>query len=161
VRLVSDPNVPDAEKLSWIVLGRGPGGSSEGDGALLVAAASALLGDQTGGLTNQIARTFGVDQIMLAQSDNRGLGNAAVSQVAGSATGFSSSSAAAGADSVPGQVLLIGKRLTQDINLSFEQSVSGNESLVKLSYALTRTLSLVARVGTDNALDLQYNISFQ
>ncbi|MCX9158232.1 translocation/assembly module TamB domain-containing protein [Niveibacterium sp. 24ML] len=161
VRLVSDPNVPDAEKLSWIILGRGPAGSSEGDGALLIAAASALLGDQTGGLTNQVARTFGVDQITLAQSDNRGLGNAAVSQVAGSATGFSSSSAAAASDSVPGQVLLIGKRLTQNINLSFEQSLSGGETLVKLSYALTRTLSLVARAGTDNALDLQYNISFR
>lgn len=159
VRLVSDPNVPDAEKLSWIILGRGPAGSSEGDGALLIAAAGALLGDQTGGLTNQVARTFGVDQITLAQSDNRGLGNAAVSQVAGSATGFSSSSAAAASDTVPGQVLLIGKRLTQKINLSFEQSLSGGETLVKLSYALTRTLSLVARAGTENALDLQYNIS--
>ncbi len=161
VRLISEPNVPDAEKLSWIVLGRPPGGNSDGDAGVLVAAAGALLGDQTGGLTNQIANTFGIDQIMIAQSENRGLGHGATSQVAGSATGFSSSSASAGGGTVAGQVAMLGKRLTRDISLTYEQSLSGSESLVKLSYALTRRLSMVARAGSDNAIDLHYNISFR
>lgn len=161
VRLISEPNVPDAEKLSWIVLGRAPGGNSDGDAAMLMAAAGAVLGDQTGGLTNQIANTFGIDQIMIAQSENRGLGHGATSQVAGSATGFSSSSASAGGDTVAGQVVMLSKRLTNDINLTYEQSLSGSESLVKLSYALTRRISMVARAGSDNAIDLHYNISFR
>ncbi|GAA5177863.1 translocation/assembly module TamB domain-containing protein [Niveibacterium umoris] len=161
VRLVSDPNVPDAEKLSWIILGRAPGGNSDADGAILVAAAGALLGDQTSGLKNQISSMFGIDQIMIAQSENRGLGHGATSQVAGSATGFSSSSAGVASDSVAGQVLMIGKRLTRDINLSYEQSLTGSESIVKLTYALTRRISMVARAGSDNALDLHYSVSFR
>ena len=44
VRLVSSPDVPDPEKLSWLVLGRGQGDVSAGDAATLVAAANSLLG---------------------------------------------------------------------------------------------------------------------
>ncbi|WP_341677898.1 translocation/assembly module TamB domain-containing protein [Niveibacterium sp. SC-1] len=163
VKLVSSPNVPDAEKLSWIVLGRPPNNSgNEGDAALLVAAAGALMGDTAGGITNDIQKAFGFDQIMIAQGDTKGLGGAAVSQVTGSATGFSSSTAAAGAqDSVTGEVIMIGKRVTDDVYLSFEQSLQGTESLVKLTYALTRTVSVIVRGGTDVALDLNYNVSFR
>src|ERR1700682_3865 len=44
VRLVSRPDVPEAEKLSWLVLGRGASDASPGDMSVLVAAAQALLG---------------------------------------------------------------------------------------------------------------------
>jgi len=163
VKLVSSPNVPDAEKLSWIVLGRPPNTSgNEGDAALLMAAAGALMGDTAGGITNDIQKAFGFDQIMIAQGDTKGLGGAAVSQVTGSATGFSSSTAAAGSqDSVAGEVIMIGKRVTDDVYLSFEQSLQGTESLVKLTYALTRRVSVIMRGGTDVALDLNYNVSFR
>ncbi|MCL2656178.1 MAG: translocation/assembly module TamB domain-containing protein [Betaproteobacteria bacterium] len=161
IRLVSNPNVPDAEKLSWMILGRGPGGAnSQADVGLLIAAASVLTGGATGGLANQIANTFGVDQITIAQGESRGLGVATTSQVAGSATGFSSSSASASSDTVNGQVVRLVKRLSNTLNLSFEQSLAGTGSLVRLTYALTRRLSLVGQAGTDNALDLTYSISF-
>jgi translocation and assembly module TamB len=161
IRLVSNPNVPDAEKLSWIVLGRGPGSAnSQADAGILIAAASVLLGGATGGLTNQIANTFGVDQITIAQGEMRGLGLATTSQVAGSATGFSNSSASASSDTVSGQVVRLAKRLTDTLNLSFEQSLTGAGSLVRLTYALTRKLSLVTQAGTDNAMDLTYTVSF-
>ena len=63
--------------------------------------------------------------------------------------------------SVSGQVLSLGKRLGTDLFLSFEQSLGGAETLVKLSYQLSRRLSLVARGGTDNSLDLYYSFSFR
>lgn len=62
VRLVSTPNVPDGEKLSWIVLGRVPE-SSGVDSALLLAAAGSILGGQSG----QLGQTLGVDEISLTQ----------------------------------------------------------------------------------------------
>jgi translocation and assembly module TamB len=161
IKLVSSPNVPDVEKMSWIMLGRAPGGGSEADGALMMAAAGVLLGDTTGGITGQIASVFGVDQIRLAQSESKGLGRATTSQVAGSATGFATSSAASGGESVSQQVVVVGKRLSNDLYLSLEQGVQGTESLVKLSYALTQRIALVVRAGTEQALDLNYTISFR
>ncbi len=163
IKLVSNPNVPDAEKLSWIVLGRGPNAAagSQADAGLLVAAASVLIGDASGGLTNDIARTFGIDQITLAQGEARGLGTATTSQVAGSATGFSSSSASSSSDTVSGQVVRLAKRLNDTLDLSFEQSLTGTGSLVKLTYILTRRISVIAQAGTDNAIDLGYTVSFR
>lgn len=162
IKLVSTPNVPDAEKLSWIVLGRAPSSSngSQADAGLLVTAASVLMGDTAGGLSNDIARTFGIDQITLAQGETRGLGTAATSQVAGSATGFSPSSASVSSDTVSGQVVRLAKRLSDTLDLSFEQSLNGTGSLVKLTYILTRRISVVLRGGTDNAVDIGYTISF-
>ncbi|WP_417068103.1 translocation/assembly module TamB domain-containing protein [Niveibacterium terrae] len=161
VKLVSSPNVPDVEKMSWIMLGRAPGSGSEADGALMMAAAGVLFGDTTGGITGQIASVFGVDQIRLAQSESKGLGRATTSQVAGSATGFATSSAASGGESVSQQVVVVGKRLSNDLYLSLEQGVQGTESLVRLSYALTQKIALVVRAGTEQALDLNYTVSFR
>ncbi|MFZ5524358.1 MAG: translocation/assembly module TamB domain-containing protein [Pseudomonadota bacterium] len=59
VRLVSTPNVPDGEKLSWIVLGRVPE-SSGVDSALLLAAADSILG-------GPLSQSLGVDEISLSQ----------------------------------------------------------------------------------------------
>ena len=44
--------------------------------------------------------------------------------------------------------------------LSFEQALSGAEYFVALNYRLTRQLSLIARAGSTNALDLVYSIAF-
>lgn len=160
VRLVSQPNVPDAEKLSWMILGRPPGSGSEADSAFLVAAASALVGDTAGGVTDQIARALGIDQIALAQAESRGQGRAYTSQVAGSATGFSGSSASS-VDTVGGQVVVLGKRITQSVYVSFEQSLTGSESIVRLTYALSRHISMILRAGTENALDFSYHVNFR
>jgi translocation and assembly module TamB len=39
--------------------------------------------------------------------------------------------------------------------------VGGAESLVKLTWQLSRNLSLIARGGSDNAFDLYYTFSFR
>lgn len=65
-RLVSTPNVPDAEKLSWIVLGRVP--ESGGlDASLLLAAAGNVIG---GSSIGQVGRTLGVDELSLHQKES-------------------------------------------------------------------------------------------
>ncbi|MDD4910718.1 MAG: translocation/assembly module TamB domain-containing protein [Sideroxydans sp.] len=63
IHLVSTPSVPDAEKLSWIVLGRVPD-SSGIDSSLLLSAATNILGGQS---ALHLGRAIGVDELSLNQ----------------------------------------------------------------------------------------------
>lgn len=155
VRLVSEPSVPDPEKLSWIVLGRAPDASGGADLALLLPAAQALLGGPGGGMTEQLSRSLGFDSFAIGQGELNSSSRTATSRVAGSGTTIASG------PTVAGQVLSVGKRLSTDLFLSFEQSLGGAESLVKLTYQLGRRVSVVARGGTDNALDVYYTFAFR
>ncbi|WP_286164220.1 translocation/assembly module TamB domain-containing protein [Azoarcus sp. DN11] len=155
IRLVSEPNVPDPEKLSWIVLGRAPSAGRGGDMGLLLPAAQALLGGPEGGMTDQLSRSLGFDELSIGQGEVGGVTRSATSRVVGEGT------IVRGGDNVGGQVLTLGKRLSSDLFLSFEQSLGGAESLVKLTYQLSRRVSLVARGGSDNAADIYYTISFE
>lgn len=155
IALVSSPDVPDAEKLSWIVLGRpldSEGGG--GDLALLIPAAQALLGGPGGGISSQLQQGLGLDEFSIGQGDLNSVGRTASSSVVGS--GYSSQDA-----SVSGQVLSVGKRISSDTTLSFEQSLSGVEHVVKLTHQLSRRLAVIGRAGTDNAVDLQWSLSFR
>lgn len=154
VRLVSDPNVPDSEKLSWILLGRASEAGSA-DVGLIVSAAGAALGGSGENIGNRIAQGFGLDELSVGQgsSTSRPL----QSRVASS----SFTTASATGSELGGQVVSVGKRLSARSYLGFEQNLLGTESVVRLTYALSRYLSLVARAGTDNSLDLNYSISFK
>jgi len=154
VQLVSSPNVPDAEKLSWIVLGRPPDTSSSADLGLLIPAAQALLGGPGGGITSQLTNALGFDQFSIGQGDLNSAGRSATSSVVDS--GVRSS-----AGSVSGQVVTLGKRLSADTFLAFEQSLAGAESIVKLTHQLGRRVSVVARGGTNNAVDIYYTFTFR
>jgi len=155
VRLVSDPNVPDAEKLSWIVLGRGMDQAAAGagaDSALLLSAANAILGGREGkGLPQQLFRALGFDEVSVGAAEREG--SRAQTTVAGSL-------GTARDQGLPGTVVQVGKRLSTSAYLSYEHSLLGLESVVKLTYALSRRISLVARTGTDNAVDVFYTFSF-
>lgn len=155
VRLVSEPSVPDPEKLSWIVLGRAPDAGAGADLALLLPAAQALLGGPGGGMTEQLSRSLGFDSFSIGQGELNSAGRTATSRVAGGGSTISRD------PTVAGEVLSVGKRLSADLFLSFEQSLAGAESLVKLSYQLGRRVSVVARGGTDNAVDIYYTFSFR
>ena len=63
-RLISTPNVPDTEKLSWLVLGHGLAASTKSDYGLLTSAAAGLLGSSdSASIQSRIAATLGVDEI--------------------------------------------------------------------------------------------------
>jgi len=155
VRLVSEPNVPDPEKLSWLVLGRPPTAGGGADLGLLLPAAQALFGGPGGGMTEQLSRSLGFDQLSIGQGELSSVTRGATSRVVGEG------SVVTGEGTVSGQVLSLGKRLSSDLFLSFEQSLGGAESLVKLTYQLTRQVSVVARGGSDNSADVYYTISFK
>ena len=136
VRLVSTPAVPDAEKLSWIVLGRAPDASGA-DTSLLVAAAGAMLGGQSGGITRQIAQALGVDEVSLRQATDSDTH-----------------------DTLANQILTVGKRLSDRAWLGYEQGLTAATGTLKFTYALSPRVSLVTRAGGDNAVDVFYNFRF-
>ena len=135
VTLVSTPNVPDTEKLSWIVLGRKPdtGGL---DTSVLLAAAGSILGGQSGaGIKDKITKALGVDEISFKQA---GIGS-----------------------SLSGQIGVVGKRISSRVYLSYERSLATTTmGITKLTYNLTPKLTVVTQAGEDSAIDLFYTFQF-
>lgn len=156
VRLHSDPSMSETEKLNWLVLGRPAGASGDGnDRAILSAAATALFAGQVDSASAGLMRSLGIDQITL-QPGQSSASLLPRETVAGRLrSGGVSTSSTAAAD-----FLAVGKRINEDLYLSFEQALSGAEYFVALNYRLTRQLSLIARAGSTNALDLVYSIAF-
>ena len=133
VQLVSQPPVPEGERLSWLVLGRAPSGATQADLGMLQAAAGALLsGDESVPLDRRIARRFGLDEISL-----RGSGE------------------------LTDRVVAVGKRLSDRVYVSYEQGLGTVASnLVKLDYALGRRWTLRAETGTSSGGGLFYRYSW-
>ena len=130
VRLVSTPNVPDAEKLSWIILGRVPEGDGV-DSALLLAAAGNILGSQPSG---QLAKALGVDELSLSQQT--------------------------GADAQQSQKVTVGKRLSKRTRISYEHDLNEVGGITKLTYTLTPRITIVTRTGSEDAMDIFYSFHF-
>lgn len=153
VRLISDPDLPDPEKLAWLVLGHGPEQTGAGDAQVLLAAAGGLLGNDAGNLVGQIRKTFGFDELGIRQGQiGESGGRLPTSRVAGSSVDSSASTG--------NQIFSVGKRLSSNALLSYEQVLGKAESVVKLTVTLSRNLSLVGRAGSDNALDFFYTVMF-
>ncbi len=153
VRLVSTPEVPDVEKLSWLILGHGPEQGGAGAAGLLVSAAGSLFGNDSGGLVRQIKQGFGIDEFTVRQGTlGDTSGNRMSSRVVGSSfdTGSSTSD----------QILSVGRRISRNVLLSYDQSLGRAGSVVKLTIALNRQVSVIARAGSDNALDMIYTFVF-
>jgi translocation and assembly module TamB len=147
VRLVSVPDVPEPEKLSWLVLGRGASDASLGDSAVMVAAARALLGGNNPG--SDITKRIGIDDIKIGRADTSVLGVLPQSTVAGR-TGTPSAA----------EVVTVGKRLNRQLYLSYEQGLADAEGTLKLAWRLTRQFQLLARAGYLPGLDAVYRWSF-
>lgn len=153
VRLISDPDLPDTEKLAWLVLGHGSENMGAGDATVLFSAASGLLGNDSGNVVQQLKKTLRVDEFGVRQGDIGGNGSRQpTSRIAGSSV----DSTAANAN----QILSVGKRLGSNALLSYEQSLGRAESVVKLTVNLTRQISVIGRAGSDNALDVFYTLAF-
>lgn len=150
ITLVSFPDVPDVEKLSWLLLGRGPAASGADAGMLLSAAAS-LLRDSD---NEPLSRQLGLDELGLRSGAALGgRGILPEQTVIGDIKNLTDS---AGAN----QFLVIGKRLTDAIYLTFEQALSGRETIVRASYRISERLSASLRLGTINGLDLVWSFVF-
>jgi translocation and assembly module TamB len=149
VRLYSRPEVPDHEKLSWLVLGRGPTEANESDIGTLFAAANALLG--TGREGRRLVRQFGFDEMRVTRADTQSaLGVFPQSTVAGRTSSGSGS-----------EVFTVGKRLTKDIYVSYQHGLADAEATLKFSYQVTQKLQLLLRASNNPGFDAVYRFTFE
>ena len=153
VKLVSEPEVPDAEKLAWLVLGHGPEQMGAGDASLLLGAAGGLLGNNAGGLVQQLRQNFGFDELGVRQG---AVGDNGSRRQSSRIAGGSSDSSGGTSQ----QIFSVGKRLSANTVLSYEQALGKAESIVKLTVNLSRSIALVGRAGSDNAIDLFWTRRF-
>lgn len=157
VRLVSDPELPEAEKLSWLVLGHGSEQLGSNDASTLLNAATGLLGrESSGGVVQQLQRRLGIEDFGVRQGQLGDPGGRQATSRVASSGGFSGSTPA----TTGSQIVSVSKRLSANAVLSYEQALGRTENIVKLTVNLTRRLSVVGRTGSDNAIDLFYTFSF-
>ncbi|MGE8568371.1 MAG: translocation/assembly module TamB domain-containing protein [Achromobacter sp.] len=144
IDLVSYPDVSDVEKLSWLLLGRGPDESGS-DAALLVSVGTALLG---GG--QPFYKQFGLDDVSVRTGNIGSSGSILPDRtVAGDVNRDSDSQLAT-------QFLVASKSFANGITLSVEQALAGSDTVGRASYRLARGLSVDLKGGSVNGIALVY-----
>lgn len=148
IDLFSQPDVSEVEKLSWLILGRGPDESGS-DAALLLSVGNALLSGE-----QPFYKQFGLDEVSIRSGAIGSSGSLLPDQtVAGSTNRDSNSSLAT-------QFLVASKRFANGITLSMEQALAGTDTVVRFSYRLTRSLSLDIKGGGVNGIAVVYRLLF-
>ncbi len=136
VQLYADPDLPDAEKLAWLVLGRSSaGGGSEA--AVLQQAAFSLLGDRGMAASGGLAQSLGFDELSLGSSANS----------------TSTGSNAIGSNASDTTVTL-GKHLSGNFYVAYEHGVSSAMGTFSIFYELSRNFTLRAQTGEQSKVDL-------
>ena len=154
VRLYSDPSMPRSLKSSigWCSAGHRVQQATADRSARFcrLRQARCLRARETARL--DVMRSFGIDEISLrpGQDSSSILPREVVAGTLRSATGTNAT----------GDFVAVGKRLNDDLYLTFEQAISGTATYVALNYQISRRLSLIWRAGTTTALDLVYSIAF-
>ena len=133
VRLVSNPEVSDPDKLAWLVLGRQAEYNNAQDNRALQSSATALAaGLGTTPFQQQLARAVGVDEISFIP----------------------------GTGQTQGGVVAVGKQLSDRIYVTQEIGTAAAQNTLRVSYQLTRRWSLRTESGHTDAVDLFFTFSF-
>jgi translocation and assembly module TamB len=129
-RLVSEPSVPDNEKLSWLLFGHGTDQGNNLGQQSTMTTALALLGSATG---KRIAQTVGLDEFSIGRSD----------------VGLTDP-----------QVVMVSKAINEWLVIGYEQGLQSASNAVKATINLSRYWSLVVYGGTFYGTDVLYTRRF-
>lgn len=152
VRLVSEPNVPDSDKISWLVLGRESDQVGSADASLLLSAAGAIFGgDGSRNIPKELVQSLGFDEFSIGPSENGGASKLPSQTVAGATDVGASSN---------DKVVRIGWRMRPGLVLAVERGMSDASGALKLSWQLSRRIRMIGSFGTDNSVDMKYKFSF-
>lgn len=130
-RLVSDPALSEANKLSYLLTGRGINELQSGEGADLTSAALSLGLTQGSSVIQEIGTKFGLDTLSVEASDN----------------GVQSTS------------VLLGKHLSPRLYITYAKDLFSALGAIQLNYRLTDHISVEVESGTRQTVDLIYSIS--
>lgn len=127
VRLHSNPEMGETDKLSWLVLGRAPDALGRTDTALLQRAAIALLSGEEAGPTDALVRNLGLDELSVRQSGN---------------------------GDVQETVVSLGKQISDRWYVGYERSINATAGTWQLIYRVAQRFTLRAQSGVEDTLDL-------
>ena len=134
VSLVANEPMSDKDKLSWLILGRASSGN-ESDEATVAAAASAFL---VGNINDKIGL---VDDFGMTTRRTRNTQTGELNPAE--------------------QIITFGKRLTNELYLGYEYSITSANQAVKLIWQINSSLQAIGRVGTDSVGgEVRYIIRF-
>lgn len=134
LRLYAEPELPDTEKLGWLVLGRARA-STGADSALLQQAAIALLGRRSPAAAAGLAASLGLDELSIHE--------APAAQSSGSVA-----------------AITLGKRLSSKAYAAYESSLSGTLGTLYLFYELSQRLTVRTQTGAQTAVDLIFSLPY-
>ena len=133
IRLFSEPELSEIDKLSWLVMGRASDGLGRTDTALLQRAALALLAGEKESVTDQFTKAIGLDEISVRQSDGE----------------------------VRDTVISLGKQLSRRWYVGYERGLNATTGSWQLIYRIAQRFTLRAQSGEDNSLDLIWTWRWQ
>ena len=130
VKLMSEPEMSDADKLSWLMLGRAPEGLGSADTALLQQAAIALLAGEDEAPTDQLLKRLGLTDFSFRQQED--------------------------ANEVRQTVVTLGRQLSKRWYVGYERGVNATTGSWQLIYRIAQRLTVRAQSGEDNSADVIY-----
>ncbi len=136
IRLFSEPELSDVDKLSWLVVGRGSDDLGRNESALLQSAAMALVsgeGNGEPGITDRVTKALGLDELSLGQSEG------AVKQT----------------------VVNVGKKLSDRWTIGYQGGLNAATGSVQLIYRIAKRLTVRAQAGSESSLDLIWTWRWQ
>ncbi|KPF66485.1 hypothetical protein IP84_15945 [beta proteobacterium AAP99] len=134
IRLFSDPEMPETDKLSWLILGRGSDGLESTDMALLQRAVVALLAAQgTGPDVGSLASFVGLDDLSLKPPSGESRET----------------------------IVTVGKQLSRRWYVGYERSVNAALGTWQIVYRIAQRFTVRARSGQENAIDLIWVLRWQ
>ncbi len=129
-KLISEPNVPDNEKLSWLLFGHGTDQGNNVGQQSAMTTALALLGSASG---KRIAQTVGLDEFSIGRSE----------------VGLTDP-----------QVVMLAKAINERLVIGYEQGLQSAANAVKATVSISRYWSVTAYGGTFDGVDLLYTRRF-
>ncbi len=133
IRLYSEPEMSENDKLAWLMLGRAPDSLGRNETALLQRAAVALLSGDGEAPTDALMKALGIDDVSLRQGDT----------------------------DVRETVITIGKQLSRRWYLGYERGVNATTGTWQLIYRIAQRFTLRMQSGLENAVDIIWTWRFQ
>ncbi len=127
VRLFSEPEMNDTDKLSWLILGRAPEGLGRADTALLQRAALALWAGEDGeSPSDALLKTLGLDEFSVRSTES---------------------------GDVRDTVIRVGKQIGRRWYIGYERGINTSTGTWQVIYRVAQRLTVRAQSGSDNSLD--------
>jgi len=135
VRLFSEPDMSDIDKLSWLITGHASEAGDAATTALLQQAALALLAGEGPGVTDRVVKSLGFDQIGVRQGQTPGDNK--------------------------DTIVTLGKQISQRWYVGYERGLNATAGSWQLIYRIAQRVSVRAQAGEDNAIDLHWTLRWR